>query len=720
MRSASARPLIARSLLLLLVAGCAPTNPLPTQDQGQLSSSLGGRAPGSAGAKASSEAGQPTAPAGVAAQQPTAQANAQPLEGAKGPFGAPHGLSHREGEITAIEALKNVTPIAVSRVAGYTGTIDGLNVVIPPEALTEDAQLRIRRIDNSERPVLPKKIPGMSFWMEMGGAQVAIDRSIKITGPVEDKFIEELKKRDPNFDPNHYNLKQEDGRWLLTMSIDGPQTADTPPAIKTKAPYFTTVEQADPTSFPVTWLTPEGPISNTGYKLMGAEGQDHLDGFQTFEDLKIDSIQEWLTDAEASSTRYQPLDLTKIKTKDANGNVIVLDAGAIDPKTGRWKVATGTQSFNPVTHQQNCDFADAGCPDSGAIAKSLAMFNHVVTSRFPADLKYPENLVDAEGKTDPKAGQPHPAAGQPKKPPADLMAVVDNYRELGSACDTSAYTKVWAKAIWKSDVASVNNTPAVKSSCAECGPFIDFKGLEGQAGGEVTVGGRKRPVDSRGMAFEQLKSIYNITGYYNEPRNLPSGLIVGFKNVGNLPEVKDNEANPITAYIPRYSPKVSVQLYGEGIRFKANDQVELKFRIDGGPEQTAKEIIPANENVASALPGEKVPQLVVGTSNTTLKVYGQDVAVKAGQWAQPFNFYAKILDNFNEPAGKDLSRKLEITSVSVRRQDANGNPENLEIAPKQESLAKAKWIPKAGDKFSGVWLNGRYVTWIEMYNTTVK
>ncbi|MEB3198192.1 MAG: hypothetical protein VKP62_13410 [Candidatus Sericytochromatia bacterium] len=723
MRRSSSHPLVARTLLVLMVAGCAPNpNALPTSGQKNLGGGPGGAGAADGGAAtvydrvtnptaAGSGSGSGAAGSKTAGSTATAKQDGH----SHGP-GAEHGLSHK-GELTAIQALKDVTPVAVSKVAGYTGTIDGMNIVIPPGALTGDGQLRIRRIDNSERPVLPQKVPGMSFWMEMGGAQVATDQSIKITGPVEDKFIEELKKRDPKFDPNNYNLKQENGKWMLTMSIDGPQTADKAPAIKTNAPYFTTVERADPTTFPVTWFTPQGPMSNTGYKLMGAEGQDHLDGFQTFEDLKIGSIQEYLTDEEAAQDRFKPLDLTKIKTKDANGNPIELDAGSIGAD-GKWKVATGKSSFNPVTHQQNCDFADAGCPDSGAVAKSLAMFNHVVTTRFPSDYSYPSNMVDANGMPDSRAGTPHPAAGKIKRPPADLLAVVDNYRKLDSACDTSAYKKVWAKCVWKSDVSGVHNTVAV-SSGTDSGPFIDFKGLEGQAGGEVTVGGRIRPVDSRGMAFEQLKTIYNITPYYNEPRNKPSGLIVGEKKVGNLPDEKDNEANPIVVYLPRYSPKVQIQLWGEDTVFKSNDQVELKFKIDDGEEQIAKEIIPANENVAGALPGEKVPQLVVGTAAASFKnVAGQDVTVKAENWTQPFEFFAKIQDNFSAPAGKDTARKLTITSVVVKRQDANGKPENVEMAPKVESLAAAKWVP--GEPSAGVWLNSRSTAKIQMFNTGVK
>lgn len=622
-------------------------------------------------------------------------------------------------------ALRNVTPIQVSKTVGLTTTVDGMNIVIPPNALTEDAQLRIRRIDNSDRPILPRKIPGMSFWMELGGAQVAVDQAIRVTGPVEDKFIKELKKRDPGFDPNNYNLSQENGKWMLTMAIAGPQTSDAPPVMEKKAPLFTTIERADTTSFPISWFSPAGPLSNTGeallpagYALQGAEGEDHLDGFQTFEDLRIDSIQEYLSDEESTQERFQPLDLTKIKTKDANGREIEMDAGSIDPSTGRWRVATGTRSFNPVTHQQNCDFADAGCPDSGAIAKSLAMFNHVVTTRFPSDYSYPSNLITSDGQPDPNAGKLHPAAGKIKRPPADLLAVVDNYRKIGSACDTSKLQKVWAKAVWKSDVASINGQPAVGTRDASKGPFIDFKGLEGQAGGEVTVGGRIRPVDNRGMAFEWLKSIYNITGYYNEPRNRPAGMIVGFKKVGNLPEGGENEANPIIAYIPRYSPKVKIQLWGDDVIFKANDQVELKFSVDDGPEQVAKEIIPANENVAEALPGEKIPQLVPGTAPATFAEFGKTYTIKGENYAQPFEFYAKLPDAFSFPAGQDPARKLVIKSVIINRQGADGKPEFVEMAPNPASLEAARWVP--GTPSSGVWLNSRSTAKIRMFNTSVK
>jgi hypothetical protein len=712
--------MVAHGLLLTLAAGCT-LNPGSVQTESRGATGAG-RTGASAGGAAQSGAAQPATEQRPSNVTGGAQATAGGHRAGDGhdhgsaAEGVPHGLSHR-GEFTAIQALKGVTPVAVTAAAGLSATIDGLEVVIPPNALTGDAQLRLRRADNSERPVLPTKIPGISFWVDLGGAQIGVDQAIKITGPVEAKFIDALKAKDPAFDPNNYNLKQVEGKWMLTMSLDGPQTSDAPPTTKLNAPFFTTVERSDVTSFPVTWFSPEGPLANTGYSLMGAEGQDHLDGFQTFEDLRISSIQEWLTDEEAAQERFKPLDLTRIKTKDANGNPIELDAGSIDPATGRWRVATGTRSFNPVTHQQNCDFADAGCPDSGAVAKALTMFNHVVTTRFPSDMTYPANLVDESGQPDPRAGQPHPAAGKQKRPPADLLAVVDNYRKIGSSCDTSKLQKVWAKAVWKSDVKDVHLQPAVSSGSTALGPFIDFKGLEGQAGGEVTVGGRIRPVDSRGMAFEWLKSIYNITGYYNEPRNKPAGLIVGFKNVGVLPD-GDNQANPIIAYIPRYSPKVQVQLWGTDVTFKTNDQVTMRFKIDDGPEQTAREIIPANENVASALPGEKIPQLVAGGRATTFTHRGESFTVGGEGYALPFEFYAKLQDAFAYPAGKDPARKLAITSVVVKRLNAKGEVELVSMAPHPDSLADARWVP--GTPSAGVWLNSRSTCKIRMVNTEAK
>lgn len=723
MRHNRLHTLMTATLLATLAAGCT-LNPNATglEKSGRATAGTSGPLSGPAQATAPSNnaAGAQTQAPGITGPQNKSSDGHSHSH----PGGAANGLSHID-EPTAFAALRNVAPVAVSKTAGLTTSIDGMNIVIPPNALTEDAQLRIRRIDNSERPILPQKIPGMSFWMELGGAQIAVDQAIRVTGPVEDKFIEELKKRDPGFDPNNYNLKQENGKWMLTMAMEGPQTSDAKPVMEKKAPLFTTVERADTTSFPISWFSPAGPLSNTGetltpsaYTLQGAEGEDHLDGFQTFEDLRIGSIQEWLTDDEASQERFQPLDLTRIRTKDANGRDIELDAGSIDPNTGRWRVATGRSSFNPVTHQQNCDFADAGCPDSGAIAKSLAMFNHVVTTRFPSDYSYPSNLITSDGQPDPNAGQLHPAAGKVKRPPADLLAVVDNYRRIGSACDTSQLCKVWAKAVWKSDVSSIHLQPAVGTGDAARGPFIDFKGLEGQAGGEVTVGGRIRPVDQRGMAFEWLKSIYNITGYYNEPRNRPAGMIVGFKNVGNLPEC-DNQSNPIIAYIPRYSPKIKVQLWGDDVIFRGNDQVDLKFSIDDGPEVTAREIIPANENVADALPGEKIPQLRLGAGPATFTEFGRTFNVQAENYTQPFEFYAKLPnDSLSFPAGTDPARKLVIKSVIVNRQGVDGRPELVEMAPNAASLEAARWVP--GTPSSGVWMNSRNTVKIRMFNTSVK
>lgn len=708
---------VAWTCIALAIVGCAPTGVTPKVAEDAVSTARTGGSGTTPSATNPGQTGTATGQTGTTTKPGTPTTPVVggdvPSMGVSLPGGAAEGFMHKD-ESNQYDALKNVAPVPVSAAAGLTWTSpDGLQVTIPPGALNADGQLRIRRIDNTDRPITAEKIPGMSYWMDLGGATVGLDKVMKVKGPVDDKFIEALKAKDPNFDANKYNLSQEDGKWMLTMGMEGPRSTEIEPSGQF-TPFYTTVDIANRSFLPVTVFTATGPETNTGFKLMGAEGQDHTDGYKTFDDLDIDTIRQWIPEqtgavgydwrnpGQTENVRgeadayWSPIDTTRVKTRDANGNVIELDAGSVDPVTGKWQIKTGTSSFNPTTHQQNCDFADAGCPDSGAVAQVLARYNHILSSRFPTDMIYAANLVDYDGNPSSLAGTPHPAAGRIKRPPATLMAVVEKYRTLGNACDISQLHRVYAKAIWKSDIDGIHLQPAR-------GTNVDFASLDGNAGGEVNVRKRVRPVDDAGIAFEQMRGLYGLTAYYTDTRNVPSGQIVGPSYNGQVDTTKDYSRDPQLVYVPRYSPEVQVNIVSEDFPIKENDQLELSYKIDDGPVQIARQIIPADPNILSDLPKSEPVQLVLNNAN--------------GLAARPFKFYAKIPTSFNFAPGLDPAHKLTFSNIKMRRVEG-GQLTQLPIAPNDVDLRSQAFIPNTAS--SGVWINGHYRVYLKIRSVAVK
>lgn len=641
------------------------------------------------------------------AKIPLGSAGFTPGGQAAGQGGHTHGPadgSAHAGEVTAAQALLEVVPQAVSAAQGGTFKFGEATIIIPPGALNVDGALRFKAVDTASREVTPLKVPGISYFMDMGGANLAVDQAMKVVSPVDARALAELKRRDPKFDPAKYALSQnEAGTWMLTMTVPGPQSQPTPERAKPDTPMYLTVDTPEVGVLPVIYYDAQGPMSNTGvrlapkapgvgFRLTGAEGEDHLAAFQTYEDLEIAKLTDWVREHEAEGYTV----ITDIKA-EGNGNGVTVSVRA--------------SQFNATQHQQNCDFADVGCPDAGAIYKSLVKYNHVVSTRFPEDMRYPADFRNPDGTLSPLAGTLYPAAGQVVKPPTDLQAIAQRYRQINNTCDPPpCAVKVTAQALFESDIPSVNCTPAA-------GALMSFKGLKGQAGGEVQVVGRQRLTDANGKAWEVISGLYNITPYYYDPRITPHGVVAGSTKIGSTSTDPKNCGSPpeLPVRLPRYSPEINLVLNSPEVKLKGDELVEIEYEVGlpGGPRQKhiAQEIVERNAEGACAPLITRLPQI--------------RLADASGNRSRGIRFYAAANQSFAFPLGKDPNLDFSITKVRLYRvvADAQGKATEVdaELAVDPISLAQqGQLLVSAGQRYSGVWLNGHFVVSLKVIPTGAK
>jgi hypothetical protein len=131
-------------------------------------------------------------------------------------------------------ALKPGEMIISAKTGGRYVSADGLLVAdIPPGALSKDTVVSIKRRDTSGDKINVAVVPGIAFDVDLGGASMKNDSAIKVTTKVDDRYIDEMKKRDAAFTPEKYSLSQDSkGVWNMTMPIKGATTkAVTKPAV---------------------------------------------------------------------------------------------------------------------------------------------------------------------------------------------------------------------------------------------------------------------------------------------------------------------------------------------------------------------------------------------------------------------------------------------------------------------------------------------------------
>jgi hypothetical protein len=213
--------------LVGLVASCQMATPSqPASSNGEtVVSAHAGQAAGANGQNVS-EAGPGTSGIGLVNHAP--QVGTASQAGANATVGVSGGALGN-GSAGTVDANPSINPNAMAfkaAVGGQYVSPDGrVTAVIPPGALSRDARVAITALDSSNI-ALSNYVPGIHYHVDLGGAILKPDSKITVKLPVDARFVDAQKLRDPNFTPDKYSLSQDAaGKWNMTMLIRGPQSA---------------------------------------------------------------------------------------------------------------------------------------------------------------------------------------------------------------------------------------------------------------------------------------------------------------------------------------------------------------------------------------------------------------------------------------------------------------------------------------------------------------
>lgn len=200
--------------LLLVLAGCAPA-PNTTGSVTNVSKNPAtGAAQGSAVAGGSLGSDEAVANGGSKTGANMVNAN--------GVITAPGGQATTANGTTS-SSNGAMAGLYSAKLGGHYVSPDGsLTADIPPGALSKDAVVTISPVSTADLKVTPQFVPGIKFNVDLGGAMLTKDNAIVVSTKVDPRFVTEMQKRDPNFTPDKYNLKQVNGDWVMQMAVNGP------------------------------------------------------------------------------------------------------------------------------------------------------------------------------------------------------------------------------------------------------------------------------------------------------------------------------------------------------------------------------------------------------------------------------------------------------------------------------------------------------------------
>ncbi|MFN3429983.1 MAG: hypothetical protein ACK46X_08520 [Candidatus Sericytochromatia bacterium] len=281
--------LAAAVALVITVAGCQVKAPAAIEPEGTIGSNVGpgktGNGTGAqvgAGATGNGSVGSGTVGADVPlafdpAKLPT---QAQALVGAK------------------------AMPIAAATGGMYRSADGKLVADIPPGVLSQDATIKIARVDTANQPASDYFVPGILFSLDLGGAELAPDTQIMVRAEVDARFVDEMKARDPNFKPETYALSQVDGKWFMGMPVKGPSSTSV--AAPATQPVLNAWNLNEFGGFPVAVTGTGVAAASTAYKVAFIPGSYEYD----YEDVRLSTgqvIRAPRTTAEWSSMEAQGL-----------------------------------------------------------------------------------------------------------------------------------------------------------------------------------------------------------------------------------------------------------------------------------------------------------------------------------------------------------------------------------------------------------------------------
>lgn len=120
--------------------------------------------------------------------------------------------------------LASAKSLAVKAVEGalYRSADGRLEAVIPPQALTANADVRFAAVDTTGVTATAVMTPGIMFAMDLGAAELKAGAAIMVKAQVDQRFVDEITASLPNADLSKAGLTRDaKGTWFLTMPVKG-------------------------------------------------------------------------------------------------------------------------------------------------------------------------------------------------------------------------------------------------------------------------------------------------------------------------------------------------------------------------------------------------------------------------------------------------------------------------------------------------------------------
>jgi hypothetical protein len=130
---------------------------------------------------------------------------------------------------TAVGALDKATTMHMKASAGgvYVSDDGLLKAIFPPGSLSEDTDVRLVRVETSQRKNSDVFLNGIRYQIDLGLAHITPGSSVTISSKADDRLINQLKSMYTDYTPERYALsKDEKGNWNVTMAMHGPVEND--------------------------------------------------------------------------------------------------------------------------------------------------------------------------------------------------------------------------------------------------------------------------------------------------------------------------------------------------------------------------------------------------------------------------------------------------------------------------------------------------------------
>jgi hypothetical protein len=122
-------------------------------------------------------------------------------------------------------ALDKATPMHISaKDGGVYKSDDGLlTAIFPPGALSQDADVKLVRVDTSNLKNSDVFLNGIRYQWDLGDAHIMPGTKVTVTAKADDRLVPSLKNMYTDFSMERYSLSKDDkGNYNVTMAYSGP------------------------------------------------------------------------------------------------------------------------------------------------------------------------------------------------------------------------------------------------------------------------------------------------------------------------------------------------------------------------------------------------------------------------------------------------------------------------------------------------------------------